>query len=206
MNKFQNLYQKLYKKYGHPSGQWKIWCKRPKTYKEREEIIIGAVLTQRTNWNNVERAISCLKEAGICSIYGVFENARKRKEKFADLIRSSGFYKQKAGYLFGLAKFIVETYGDIKEMKKQKLEKLRKELLSLKGLGKETTDSILLYALDKPIFVIDEYTRRLAKRYRLSENFSYDSLQKLFQGNLPKNYRLYQDLHALIVIEEQKRQ
>ena len=85
-------------------------------------------------------------------------------------------------------------------MKKAELEELREELLKLKGIGPETADSILLYALDKPIFVIDEYTRRLVKKHNLADETNYQFLQKLFEENLRKDYRLYQDFHALIVI------
>jgi endonuclease-3 related protein len=86
-------------------------------------------------------------------------------------------------------------------MKKEDGKKLREKLLKLKGIGPETADSILLYALDKPVFVIDEYTRRLVKKRNLAQKFSYDFLQDLFEKNLKKDLRLYQDFHALIVIE-----
>jgi endonuclease-3 related protein len=102
-----------------------------------------------------------------------------------------------------LAKFIVKNYGGLSKMKRENLEKLRKELLKLKGIGKETADSILLYALDKPVFVIDEYTKRIMKIKKLAKNFSYDYLQEMFQRNLRKDFKLYQDFHALLVIEAQ---
>jgi len=112
-------------------------------------------------------------------------------------IRPSGFYKQKGEYLCGLTKFISEKYGSVREMKKQPLPKLRRELLGVKGVGPETADSILLYALDKPVFVIDEYTRRLLR----ARGAKYEDLRNLFEKNLKKDYRLYQDFHALIVID-----
>ena len=86
-------------------------------------------------------------------------------------------------------------------MKKRDLKELRRKLLELKGIGPETADSILLYGLDKPIFVIDEYTRRLVRKRKLSKNMSYGFLQELFEKNLKKDFRLYQDFHALIVID-----
>jgi endonuclease-3 related protein len=89
-------------------------------------------------------------------------------------------------------------------MKKEDGKKLREKLLKLKGIGPETADSILLYALDKPVFVIDEYTRRLVKKRNLAKNFSYKFLQELFEKNLKKDFRLYQDFHALIVIDGKK--
>lgn len=199
MNKIEKVYQELRKKYGKPLGQWRLWCKKNKTKREREEVIIEAILTQRTNWKNVEKAISNLKESKICSILNIYKTNAK---KLSLLIKPAIFYKTKANYLKNLAEFIVKNYKNINNLKKEKLEILRKKLLSLKGIGPETADSILLYALDKPVFVIDEYTRRLVKRKNLSKNLSYSFLQRLFEKDLKKNFKLYQDFHALIVIEE----
>ena len=184
-----------------PKGQWILWCKRPKTRREREEVIIGAILTQRTNWKNVEMALNNLKKAKINSLKDIL---RLGEKKLAPLIKSSGFYWAKAGYLLGLAEFI-NNHGGLAGMKKADLKGLREQLLELKGIGPETADSILPYALDKPVFVIDEYTRRLAKRRGLAKNLSYQFLQKLFEENLRKDFRLYQDFHALIVIAEKDR-
>lgn len=199
MNKIEKVYQELRKKYGKPLGQWRLWCKKNKTKREREEVIIEAILTQRTNWKNVEKAISNLKESKICSILNIYKTNAK---KLSLLIKPAIFYKTKANYLKNLAEFIVKNYKNINNLKKEKLEILRKKLLSLKGIGPETADSILLYALDKPVFVIDEYTRKLVKRKKLSKNLSYSFLQRLFEKDLKKNFKLYQDFHALIVIEE----
>ena len=195
MNDFEKLYGELRGQYGRPEGQWKLWCKRPKTKKEREEVIIGAILTQRTNWKNVDLAINNLKKARVNSLESIL---RLGKNKLAPLIKPSGFYRTKADYLFNF--FFSEYGGSISRMKKEKLPILREELLSVKGIGPETADSILLYALDKPVFVIDEYTRRLVKKRSLAKNLSYAFLQKLFERNLKKDFRRYQDFHALIVI------
>ena len=184
-----------------PKGQWKLWCKRPKTEREREEVIIGAILTQRTNWRNVELAINNLKRVKINSLNNIYRLSAK---KLAPLIKSSGFYQTKSQYLFNLAKFVVKNHGGLEKIRKTELKTLREELLKLKGIGPETADSILLYALDKPIFVIDEYTRRLVKKRGLADNLSYPFLQKLFEENLKKDFRLYQDFHALIVIDGKK--
>jgi len=214
------VYKELKIKYGKPSGQWKLWCKRPKTEKEREEVLIGAVLTQRTNWKNVQLVMDSLKGAKINFLEDI---CRTGKRRLAPLIKPSGFYRVKARYLFSLAKFIVENYGNLEKMRREKLVELRGKLLRIKGIGPETADSILLYALDKPVFVIDEYTRRLIKKRKLSQNLSYDFLQKLFEKNLKprsriwtnchlrskskfhygvkRDFRLYQDFHALIVID-----
>ncbi len=117
------------------------------------------------------------------------------------LIRPSGFYRTKTSYILGLARYVIKNYGNLEKMKRKEPRELRKELLGLKGLGPETADSILLYGLSKPIFVIDEYTRRLVEKRKLSQNMSYDFLQELFEKNLKKDFRLYQDFHALIVID-----
>jgi len=198
MNNFQKLYKELKKKHGSPKGQWSLWCKREKSEKEREEVIIGAILTQRTNWKNVELAFSNLKKAKINSLKDIL---KIKPQKLGKLIKPSGFYKAKSQYLISLAKFIIKNYGSLNKMKKEDGKKLREKLLKLKGIGPETADSILLYALDKPVFVIDEYTRRLVKKRNLAKKFSYDFLQDLFEKNLKKDFRLYQDFHALIVIE-----
>jgi len=192
----KKLYKELKKKHGKPKGQWKLWCKRPKTEKEREEVIIGAILTQRTNWKNVELAINNLKGAKINSLKDI---SQLRLKKLAFLIKPSGFYKTKAQYLQNLTKFIMQN-GGLERIKKAEPKELREKLLKLKGIGPETADSILLYALDKPIFVIDEYTRRLVKDYKLTDKTDYYFLQKLFEENLRRDYRLYQNFHALIVI------
>lgn len=199
MNSLEKLYKELKKKYGLAKGQWRLWCKRLKTGKEREEVVIGAILTQRTNWRNVEMALKNLKREKINSLRDIYKLG---PEKLAPLIKSSGFYRAKANYLFHLAKFIIENYGSLREMKKEDLPKLRGELLKLKGIGKETADSILLYAIEKPVFVIDEYTRRFVKKHKMAKKFPYEYLQNLFQKSLPRDIKIYQDLHAMIVLEE----
>ena len=194
------LYVDLRSKHGFPRGQWGLWCKRMKTLKNREEVVIGAVLTQNTNWKNAEQAISNLKKNKACSLRGVLKS-----RNLAELIRPSGFYRQKAGYLANLCRFILKKYKGLERMKKAETSALRQELLGLKGIGPDTADSILLYALDKPVFVIDEYTRRWVKKHRLSKNLSYNALQRLFEMNLKKDFRFFQDFHALIVIEGKSR-
>jgi endonuclease III related protein len=198
MNVFEKLYKELKNKYGFPKGQWKLWCKRPKTRREREKVIIGAVLTQRTSWNNVELVLDNLKKAKADSLKAIH---RLGKRKLSPLIRSSGFYRAKADCLLGLAGFVLKDCGGLGKMKETDRRELRERLLGLKGIGPETADSILLYALDKPCFVVDEYTRRLVKKRGLAEDISYASLQEMFGKSLKKDFRLYQDFHALIVID-----
>lgn len=202
MNSFEKLYEELKRKHGAPQGQWLLWCKRPKTEREREEVLIGAVLTQRTNWKNVDLALNNLKKAKIGSLKDIYKLSA---EKLAPLIKPAGFYLTKAKYLTGLAGFIIESYGGVEKARKANFHNLREALFEQKGVGSETADSILLYALDKPSFVIDEYTRRLVKKRGLARNLSYDFLQKLFEENLRRDFRLYQDFHALIVIDGKSR-
>jgi len=212
MKKPQRIYQvyhSLLKKYGKPRDFWQKWCKRQKTKKDREEIVIGAILTQRTNWRNVELVLKNLKREKILSIKGVYQSYKINRKLLEKLIRPSGFYKQKTKRLFQLCRFIVKNYETLENFFRQDPEKCRKELLRIYGIGPETADSILLYAGGKPVFVIDEYTRRFVKKHHLSNKVlskasSYDYLQQLFKKNLPRNTKIYQDFHALIVLEGKK--
>jgi endonuclease-3 related protein len=195
------IYIRLLKKYGLTNKFWRKWCKIKKTKQDKEEIVIGAILTQRTNWKNVELALENLKKEKVLSTEKIYQLGRRNRKFLENLIRPSGFYKQKTKRLLILCRFIVENYRTLENFLKEDLETCRKKLLSLYGIGPETADSILLYAGRKPIFVIDEYTRRFAKRYRLAKKSSYNLLQNLFQKNLPKDVNLYQNFHALIVLE-----
>ena len=195
--KIIGLYKNLKREHGHPRGQWSIWARRSKTRREREQIIIESILTQRTNWKNVQLAMENLRRAKADSLRGIY--SLKSTRKLAPLIRPSGFYRNKAEYLFGVVKFFVEG-GGIKKISKIPISDLRLALCSIKGVGPETADSILLYALDKPVFVIDEYTKRILIAKRISQSVKYEELRKLFEDNLPRDFRLYQDFHALIVI------
>lgn len=162
-----------------------------------DEIIIGAVLTQNTNWKNVEKSLKRLKENNLISIEKI---ANMKKEDLARLIRPSGFFNQKAQRLINLAKNIM-SYGSIEQFFNKDIESLRKELLEINGIGKETADSIILYAANKPIFVIDAYTRRIINRV-FDEHFEvndYDKLQKLIQNSIPLDLNLYKDFHAQFV-------
>jgi len=194
-------YKFLREKYNKPEEQWRLWGKRSKTLKEKEEIIIGSILTQQANWKNVEITISQLKNAGVDSISGVYNLGKRNKTKLSKLIKPSGFFNQKTEYLLNISNFIIKNYKTLDKMSDIPLMRLREELLNIKGIGKETADSILLYALEKPIFVIDEYTKRFVKKYKITDEYSYEYLRKLFERNLPKNYKLYQNFHALIVID-----
>ena len=162
------------------------------------EVMVGAVLTQNTSWRNVEKAIQKLKEKRALSPGGV---RRLKTTQLASLIRSSGYYRIKADRLKSFVDFLYEEYGgNLRRMRREGLEELRKKLLRVMGIGPETADSILLYGLRKPIFVVDGYTRRILSRHGLiSEKASYEEIQKLFIDYLPGDEKLFNEYHALLV-------
>ena len=162
------------------------------------EVMVGAVLTQATAWTNVERAIARLKEADALSPAAI---RTLDTEALAALIYSSGFHNSKALRLKALTQYIDDTYcDDIEAMRQQDGAKLRYELLSVRGIGEETADAILLYALGKPSFVIDAYTRRLFTRLGITpDSGAYSAYQRMFGDNLRRDTALFSEYHALIV-------
>ena len=152
----------------------------------REEIVIGAILTQNTSWRNVEKALENLKREGVLSFEGIIKTPL---DKLQELIRPSGYYRQKARRL-------KEVAGELSPV--SKVERIsREELLKIKGIGRETADAILLYAGNRPYFVIDAYTKRIVKRVFGIEG-SYEKLRSWFEGNLPKDIKIYKEFHALL--------
>lgn len=152
----------------------------------REEIVIGAVLTQNTSWKNVEKALENLKRERSLSLKKIKGMSLEKLEK---LIRPTGYYRQKAVYLKEVAKRLDPV---------SKVESVsREELLGIKGVGRETADAILLYAGGRPYFVIDTYTKRIVKRI-LDVEGNYEELRKLFEDNLPRDVELYKEFHALL--------
>jgi endonuclease III related protein len=149
----------------------------------RFEVIVGAYLTQNTNWTNVELALAKLRAAKLLTIAGVRDVPIRRLEK---LIRSSGYYRQKAARLKTFVNFLDKHYrGSLTRMFAQPTTTLREQLLSLNGVGPETADSILLYAGQHPVFVVDAYTRRIVTRHRVAPaNATYEELLELFERNL----------------------
>ncbi|HTS34352.1 MAG TPA: hypothetical protein VMH04_01705 [Candidatus Solibacter sp.] len=147
------------------------------------EVIVGAYLTQNTAWGNVERALENLRQAGILSVEGIRRVTIARLEK---LIRPSGYFRQKAARLKTFVKFLDKEYGgSLEHLFSQPTEKLREELLKLNGVGPETADSILLYAGNHPVFVVDAYTRRILERHEiLPPNADYEEIRELFQTAL----------------------
>ena len=161
----------------------------------RWEIVVGAILTQNTAWSNVEKAIGNLLAADVMSPESVLATP---DDKLQELIRPAGFFTQKCAYLKAVAAFMLERESAFEQS--ADVWALRKELLSVKGVGRETADSILLYAFNKPIFVIDAYTRRIAERHLLLDGtLHYDTLQKIFMDALPADAAIYNEYHALIV-------
>lgn len=162
------------------------------------EIAVGAILTQNTNWGNVEKAIGNLKAKGALDADAL---QGMPVEKIAALIRPSGYYNVKARRLKEFVSFLAGSYGGrMENMRSARTGKLRERLLGVKGIGPETADSILLYALGRPVFVIDAYTKRvLARHGTLSEDGSYDAFQGLFHSLLPGDARLFNEYHALFV-------
>jgi endonuclease-3 related protein len=162
------------------------------------EVMVGAILTQNTSWRNVEKAIQNLKARKVLHVRGI--NQLKRSQ-LASLIRSSGYFRIKADRLKVFVNFLLENYdGKLKRMMKEEVETLRQKLLHVKGIGPETADSILLYGLKKPIFVVDAYTKRILSRHGIiSEKASYEEVQRLFMDHLPHKERLFNEYHALFV-------
>lgn len=188
------LYLLLSLRYGNP-GPWP-WFGIGSAHTP-EEIAIGAILTQNTNWKNVEKALNNLKVERARSVRGIYKLGIRNYGKLLELIKPSGYYNQKAKRLFEFCKFIIERRQNLKTFLKRKTA--RDELLSLHGIGPETADTILLYADNIPTFVIDAYTKQFAKYHHLTKETSYHGLQKFFMKNLPKDPKLFQDYHALIV-------
>ncbi len=194
----EEIYKKLLAEYGY-QGWWPLFNGKtgkieyhqkdyilPKNDAQRFEICLGAILTQNTSWKNAEKALKNLRE----------NNLLKRDKlilinsaKLAELIKSSGYNNQKAKKI----KEFITFLDSGKEIS-------RENLLSVWGVGRETADSMLLYAYQRPIFVIDAYTKRIFSRIGLcNENISYDNLQQIFQNNLDNNSQLFNEYHALLV-------
>lgn len=187
--KIKNIYKKLFFTLG-PQGWWPA--------EEPFEVMIGAILTQNTNWRNVEHAINNLKKQKILNPLGL---KRISQEKLARLIKPAGYFNIKAKRLKNFLDFLFNFYqGKIKNMLRVDTTILRWQLLNIKGIGPETADSILLYALGKPIFVVDAYTKRIFVRLgMIKEKDNYDAVQNFFMKRLGKNTKLFNEYHALLV-------
>jgi endonuclease-3 related protein len=160
------------------------------------EIMVGAVLTQNTNWSNVEKAIANLKAAGLLAPAAL---AALPAAELAELIRPAGYHNLKAARLKNLF-VLIEEQGGVEALLEQPTATLRELLLGVKGIGPETADSIVLYAAGRPVFVVDAYTHRILFRHGLiSEDCDYFQMQELFMDNLEEDAALFNEYHALIV-------
>ncbi len=192
MSSVIEVYNKLLKFYGKQN-----WWPAETPF----EVCVGAILTQNTSWKNVEKALENLKELKLLSPEAIL---KADKETLETAIRPAGFFRQKASYLKSFSDFLMEE-GGFEKLKRERTQTLRKKLLSIKGIGRETADSILLYALEKPSFVVDAYTKRLFYRIGItdSESISYEYLKSLVEGQIPpleENIEIYKEFHALIVV------
>ncbi|MGA1846492.1 endonuclease III domain-containing protein [Deferribacter abyssi] len=186
--KLDRLYEILF----HNYGDLKWWPAETPF-----EVAVGAILTQNTNWNNVEKAIENLKKTDLLTPYGIYRSDENMLKK---LIRSAGFYNQKCERLKILSEYIIKDLkGNIVNLKKYDLKQARERLLALKGIGKETADSILLYALDFKVFVVDTYTLNFFERLKIGKFSSYDECQNYVHECFSGDIKAYKNFHALIV-------
>ena len=183
------LYHKLYEYFG-PQHWWPA--------DSPFEVIIGAILTQNTAWKNVETALNTLKSNRLLTP-GQLE--KLSHTELSELIRSSGYYNQKALKIKAFLEFFKSGYNyKLSRMAQTTLEELRRQLLEVHGIGEETADSILLYAVNKPVFVVDAYTRRVLSRMGyVPKEISYKNLKSFCENSLPKDAALYNEFHALFV-------
>ncbi len=201
----RQIFNILYRKYGN-QGWWPLskgnlearhHNGKPENDKDKFEIIIGAILTQNTSWANVEKAIYSLNKANLLEPKKM---AAARESEIAELVRPAGYYNQKARRL----KFIANYFIKNKDLLNKNKEELRKELLGINGIGPETADSIILYAAEKPSFVIDAYTKRVFSRLLKKDFGSYGNWKYFFESNLKNKSGIFNEYHALIVEHAKK--
>ena len=186
-DKLTGLYDRLLAAYG-PQCWWPA--------ESAFEVIVGAVLTQNTSWKNVEKAITSLKKAGNLDLDRI---AAIAQDELAELIKSSGFFNVKGQRLKNLCEWL-QSQGGLDALATWDTGRLRAALLSVSGIGPETADDILLYAFNRPVFVVDTYARRLLKKLGLIEGGEdYETLRQMFESCLPPDHSLYNEYHALIV-------
>jgi endonuclease-3 related protein len=189
MNNLLKIYKKLYKAFG-PQHWW--------PGKTPFEIAVGAILTQNTNWGNVEKAIHNLQRHSSLSAKTIH---KMPAGILSGLIRPAGYFNIKAKRLKHFVDFLVNDYhGSVKKMKCEDMHSLREKLLGINGIGPETADSILLYALEKPVFVIDAYTKRILSRHGIMRHENpYEKFQEFFHLGLKRDVKLFNEYHALFV-------
>lgn len=183
------IYDRLFRRYG-PQGWWPA--------RTRTEVVVGAILTQNTAWSNVERAIDNLRQARVLT-WRALRDLPERE--LTELIRPSGTYEVKAKRLGSFVRYLWENHnGSLRSLLIGELKTARRRLLSIHGIGPETADAILLYAGNRPTFVVDAYTRRILRRHHLChEKADYETVRRLFHAALPADPRLFNEYHALLV-------
>ena len=194
-----NLYDRLLTEHGDPVELWPQWCAKEKDTATREIIIIGSILVQRTSWRNAEKALVNLRNSNLLSLKSITNTSI---DTLTPLILVAGFYTSKPYRLKTVASHIVNKYGSVEKMLHKDTDELREELLSLMGVGSETADTILLYGLNKPTFIIDAYTKRFITKYNLTRETEYQKLKMYFEESLPKKVKVYQDMHVLMIADD----
>lgn len=185
----RRFYRALLRAYG-PQGWW--------PGDSPTEVVVGAILTQNTNWRNVERAIANLKAARLLS-WRALRDVHARR--LAELIRPAGYFNIKAKRLKAFVTWLGERFGgSLARLRHLDTAAARAALLEVNGIGPETADSILVYALKKPSFVVDAYTRRVLRRHNLvTATSDYHTTQALFERSIPRDTKIYNEYHALLV-------
>ncbi len=188
-NKIQDIYEILFKAFGH-----QLWWPGDTQF----EVILGAILTQNTNWVNVEKAIKNIKNAGVMDAVKLYALP---EDYLAQLIRPAGYFNVKTKRLRNVLKWLFENYGgSLEALDNLSDNSLREQLLGIKGVGYETADSIMLYAFGRPVFVVDAYTARILSRHGLIDEYcDYEQLRELLEGALPLDVQLFNEYHALLV-------
>jgi endonuclease III related protein len=185
----QRYFRRLLDHYG-PQGWWPA--------STRLEVILGAILTQNTNWQNVSRAIQSLRRAGLLNLVRLRKAPRAQLQ---ELLRPAGYYRQKTQTIRNFLAWLDQTsFGSLTTMFARPAPQLRRDLLQIKGLGEETVDAILLYAGQQPYFVADAYTRRILARHGwVQPAAGYAQVQQFLHGHLPADPKLFNEFHALLV-------
>ncbi len=203
----KTAYSLLYSHFG-PQGWWPVYSdggtgyhagnfSLPGTDKQRLEIAFGAILTQQASWENALKALKNLMKERILDPEKIVATPNK---KLYEIIRSSGYFKQKAERLKIFSRFLLDNYGGrVTALLSGEEEYVRSELLSIKGIGNETADSMMLYAGNMPTFVVDAYTFRMAERIGVYGERDYAALKSLFESSVQRDFRIYNEYHALIV-------
>jgi endonuclease-3 related protein len=188
-NTLKHTYKKLFKAFG-PQSWW--------PGETPFEVMVGAILTQNTAWTNVEKAINNLKKARLLTPGKMHDLSQAGLAKY---IRPAGYFNIKAKRLKHFLNYLFDNYGgSLNRMFKKRTDALRRELLSVNGIGPETADSILLYAGNHPMFVVDAYTKRVFSRHSIIQaEADYHDVQELFMKNLPHDVKMFNEYHALIV-------